>query len=156
MEVPRHLSWIKRAEEAELTDGAKAASHAGSSTEAPPPHGFFPDVDLHCTKFSRNPNGTQNKSVLVTVCGKYQCLQTKRLSGWRRFVVSVEKCLQIRGQVALATQTAAGVESNLSTAPFESAISQLSSDNLITVSNLLEHLGEDQPRHKMSINYVLM
>lgn len=116
MEVPRHLSWIKRAEEAELTDGAKAASHAGSSTEAPPPHGFSPDVDLHCTKFSRNPNGTQNKSGLVTVCGKYQYRQTKRLSGWRRFVVSVKKCRQIRGQVALATQTAADVESNLSTA----------------------------------------
>lgn len=105
VEVPRRLSWIKRAEEAELTDGAKAASHAGSSTEAPPPHSFFPDVDLHCTKFSRNPNGTQNKSGLVTVWGKYQYLQTKRLSGWRRFVVAVKKCLQIRGHVALATQT---------------------------------------------------
>lgn len=45
---------------------------------------FSTDVDLHCTKFSRNPNATQNEQCLVTVCGKYQYLYHQNKQSARR------------------------------------------------------------------------
>lgn len=63
------FSWIKSVKETKQTDGAKAPSHPGTSTEATAQLSPL-DVDLHSTKFSRNPNGTQNKEGLVTVYGE--------------------------------------------------------------------------------------
>lgn len=79
VKVLRGFSWMRNAEEVQWTYSARAASRWGSSREAPPPHVFFSDVDLHGTKFNCNPNRdthnqSKNKWDLITVCDTYQFL----------------------------------------------------------------------------------
>lgn len=89
-------------------DGAGAASHPDASAEAPAQRSSSPDVDLHRTKFSRNPNKTQTQQGFSHSLWKLSISvpseRSKRSSGGTKFVLTAKKCRQSRGHVALATR----------------------------------------------------
>lgn len=100
---------IKVQKRQKQTDGAGAASDPDASAEAPLQRSSFPDVDLHRTKFSRNPNKTQTQQgfshSLWEVSISVPSELSERSSGGTKFVLTAKKCRRSRGHVALATRT---------------------------------------------------